>query len=89
MRDCIRGSFVKGVANLLLLLLDRIEAPSELIDHPQFDYIMMLRLAPLQTKILQYPPELQSIMDNVHTTNGTELELMVQLSDNNESAGSG
>lgn len=80
--------FMKGINDLLIPLLDMIEAPSELIAHPQFDYTKIIRLASLQATIPQYPPELQYIMGDVHITDVEGLKLMAQLSNNNRSAGS-
>lgn len=87
-RDCIRRTFINGIDDLLLLLLDNIDAPSELIAHPHFDYTEMLRLASLRAIILQYDLELQSIIKYVSITDVEGLKLMAQLSNNNASAGS-
>ena len=87
-RDCIRGTFMKRTDDLLLPILDRTMVTAEITAHLHFDYTTMRRLESLQDTILQYPPELLYLMGKVQVTDEEGLELMVQLSANNASAGS-
>ena len=82
------GTFMKGTDDLLLPILDRTMVPAEITAHLHFDYTTMRRLESLQDTILQYPPELLYLMGKVKVTDEEGLELMVQLSANNASAGS-
>ena len=68
-RDFLRDTFMKGIDDVLHPLHGAIAAPFSTIAHPLFQYATMTRLSSLQDTLLQYPPELLSLLGHCPVTN--------------------
>ena len=79
---------MKGFDNVLHPLQGNITEPSSTTAHPLFQYATMPRLSSLQDTLLQYPPELLSLLGHCPVTDNEGYIIMTQLGLNNASAGS-
>ena len=87
-RDCLRGTFMKGIDDVLRPLHGIIAPPQFTITHPLFLYNTMIRLSLLQAILLQYPPELISLLGHYPVTDMAGRIIMTHLGLNTASAGS-
>ena len=87
-RDCLRGTFMKGIDDVLRPLHGIIAPPQSTIAHPLFQYATMTHLSSLQATMLQYPPELLSLLGHCPVTDMEGHTIMTHLGLNTASAGS-
>ena len=79
---------MKGIDDVLHPLHGNITDPLSITAHPLFQYSTMPRLSSLQDTLLQYPPELLSLIGHCPVTDKDGYTIMTQLGLNNASAGS-
>ena len=79
---------MKGIDDVLHPLQGIIAPPQSTIAHPLFQYATMTRLSSLQDTLLQYPPELLSLLGHCPVTDMEGHTIMTHLGLNTASAGS-
>ena len=78
-RDCLRGTFMKGIDDVLCPLHGTIAPPHSIQAHPLFQYATMSRLSSLQATLLQYPPERLSLLGHCPVTDKDGRIIMTHL----------
>ena len=78
-RDCLRGTFMKGIDDVIYPLLGDVTEPSSILAHPKFNYAAMTRQGSLTATISQYPSELLSLLGHCPITDKEGQHIMEQL----------
>ena len=79
---------MKGIDEVTHPLIGTIYTPSSSTIYPLFNYSLMSRKSSLHASMLQYPPELLSLLGHCHITDTDVQDIMERLGHNNTSAGS-
>ena len=87
-RDCIRGTFMQGIQDLLQPITTHPQNVYGMTAYPAFQYHHMIKKSTLMETIGQYPPELLSLLGNSNIPDTDGRQIMECIQQNRASAGS-
>ena len=78
-RDYLRGTFMKGIDDILVPITTEVDNIRDQIAHPLFDHSTMVKKDSLQNTLVNYPHELLDILGQTNITDEESLSMMTHL----------